>query len=534
MRTQESLFSAPPRLRVETISRSALRAVVALTCVIIGLACGSADQADRPNIILFLVDDMGWQDTSVPFHSSRTPFNDRYRTPNMERLAARGMLFTNAYASSPVCTPTRTSIMTGRAPARTHITFWTLHKDTDTTRGHPSLTPPAWNMNGLQESDITLPRLLQSAGYRTIHVGKAHFGAHGTGGSDPTNLGFSITIAGHGSGGPASYYGEHHFSVAGREGNDPDAPGAKKTVWDVPGLEAYHGRNVYLTEALALEASAAIDSAIEAGEPFFMNFAPYAVHAPIMANKRYLENYQGLHPREAAYATMIETMDAALGTLLDTLEAHNATDDTIIIFSSDNGGLSAHARGGLPHTHNAPLRSGKGSAREGGVRVPTIIAWPGVTDSPSRNDTPIISHDFFPTILACARVEIPDGYRDSADGVDLGTVLRGEREETLDSSRDLIWHMPHTWGARGPGIAPFSSIRSGDWKLIYYHATRSFELFNLKDDLRETTNLFEFRPEIARDLAQKLSDHLRARGAQMSIDKTTGEPVPLPIDAMGD
>jgi len=493
--------------------------------VLVAIMCAWDISAARPSIVLFLVDDMGWQDTSVPFHSDRTPFNDRYRTPNMERLASRGMVFTSAYASSPVCTPTRTSIMTGRSPARTHITYWTLHKDADTTAPHLLLEPPVWSMNGLQGGDVTLPRLLRDAGYRTIHIGKAHFGAHATSGSDPVNLGFDISIAGHGSGAPGSYYGIHHFTVAGREGNDPTS---RTTVWDVPGLSSYHGRNVFLTEALAQEAAKAIDEAVESDEPFFMNFAPYAVHTPIMANPNCLENYKDLHPVEAAYATMVESMDAALGTILDALESGGAIDRTIIIFSSDNGGLSAHARGGAANTHNAPLRSGKGSAYEGGVRVPTIIAWPGITDNPSRNDTPIIAHDFFPTILEFAGVEIPDEYQSSIDGVDLGPLLRRERP---GPPRDLFWHMPHTWGPRGPGISPFSSIRSGDWKLIYYHATQAFELFNLKNDLSETTNLVEFRPEIARDLAQRLSDQLRACGAQMSIRKATGESVPLPIDA---
>ncbi|MDF1838503.1 MAG: sulfatase-like hydrolase/transferase, partial [Planctomycetota bacterium] len=327
---------------------------------------------ESPNIVLFLVDDLGWQDLSVPLHSEATPFNRRYRTPNLERLAREGVRFTNAYASAPVCTPTRTAIMTGQDPARTHITYWTLRKDKDTSAAHPSLGPPAWRVNGMDADQITLPRQLAAVGYHTIHVGKAHFGAHGTGAEDPVALGFHENVAGHASGAPASFYGTHNFSRAGRQGK----PNAPASVWDVPGLGQYHGQEIYLTEALAAEAVSAVRAAHATGKPFFLNFCPYAVHTPIMANKRLLEPYANLNPREAAYATMVETYDNALGSLLDELDHLGITDETLIVFASDNGGLSAHGRGGEPHVHNAPLRSGKGSGYEGGVRVPTLIRWP--------------------------------------------------------------------------------------------------------------------------------------------------------------
>ncbi len=511
-------------------------------------ACAQAPgQAPRPNIILFLVDDLGWQDTSVPMHTERTPLNDRYRTPNLERLAARGMKFTNAYASAPVCTPTRTAIMTGKAPARTHITYWTLHKDTDTSAPRDDIAAPAWALNGLQPGDHeTLPQILRSAGYRTIHVGKAHFGTHNTPGADPTELGFTINVAGHASGGPASYYGLDHFTVAGREGKDPhSAP----SVWDIPGLEKYHGHDIYLTEALAIEACQAIRDSVAAGEPFYMNFAPYAVHAPIMGNKKYEPNYPDLDDRERAYASMIETYDAALGALVTTLEETGQLQHTIIIFSGDNGGLSAHARGAAPdgqnqHTHNAPLKSGKGSAYEGGTRVPTIIAWPGVTDAPAStspastsperklgttSDTPIISHDFFPTIISLAGLQADDGSPDNPtiDGRDL-TPLLTNRPHLFDSSRILGWNQPHQWGATGPGIWPFTSIRQGDWKLIYFHAGRRFELYNLADDLGETNDLAGAMRGKVVELAGVMDAWIDQTGAQLSIDKHTGLEVERP------
>ena len=499
-----------------------------LLCLCVLLASSVARAQDRSNIILFLVDDLGWQDTSVPFWTQATPLNERYRTPNLEKLAARGMKFTNSYASAPVCTPTRTSIMTGMCPARTHITYWTLNKDTDTSAKRDDIAPPAWAVNGLQPADHeTLPDILGAVGYRTIHVGKAHFGTHNTPGADPLNLGFTVNIAGHASGGPASYYGLDHFTVAGRQGKPPHS---EPSVWDVPGLDKYHGHDIYLTEALAIEACQAIRDSVAAGEPFYMNFAPYAVHAPIMGNRKYQPHYPDLDDKERAYASMIETYDAALGAIVTTLEETGQLDNTVIIFSGDNGGLSAHARGAAPdgqtaHTHNAPLKSGKGSAYEGGTRVPTIIAWPGNTDSPSTNDTPIISHDFFPTIISLAGLQADHGP--DIDGRDL-TPLLTNRPHLFESTRVLGWNQPHQWGASGPGIWPFTSIRQGDWKLIYFHAGRRFELYDLASDIGETNDLADAMPDKVAQLASVMDKWIDDTGAQLSIDKKTGREVERP------
>ncbi len=487
---------------------------------------------ERPNILLVLIDDLGWQDLSVPLHDEPTPFNERYRTPNVERLAREGMRFTNAYSSSPVCTPTRTSIMTGMSPARSQITYWTLQKDRDTSGNHPILKAPSWRLNGLQPGDVTLPALLSASGYRTIHVGKAHFGTHDTPGGDPTNLGFEVNIAGHASGGPASYYGTQNFSLVGRQGKEL---GSAQSVWDIPGLEKYHGQDIYLTEALAIESVAEIERASADDVPFYMNFAPYAVHAPIMANKRLLEHYPGIDPREAAYATMIESYDIALGELLDALERTGELDNTVIIFHSDNGGLSAHARGPAPdgssaHTHNAPLRSGKGSAYDGGTRVPMIVRWPGVVESDAISHLPTISHDLFPTILQIASVQIPPEHRPQVDGRDLTPLLRGEPTDLVD--RSLIWHMPHEWGPNGPGIDPFSSVRVGPWKLLYFHADQRLELYNLDEDLGETEDLADSQVLVVRRLAGILERRLREVQAGLSIIKDSGQPVPLPLEAM--
>ena len=482
-----------------------------------------APTVKRPHIVVAMIDDLGWQDVSVPFGPEATPFNQRYRTPNLARLAERGTLFTDGYAASPVCTPTRTAFMTGLHPGRTGITYWTLHADRDNSTGHPRLTAPEWRLTGLDDTDITLAGLLDDAGYHTIHAGKAHFGAIGTPGADPTNLGFDVNIAGHAAGGPGSFHGIHDFGARKRQG------GTGPSVWDVPGLEEYHGRDTHLTEAVTEKAVAALRAGVATGAPVFLHFAPYAVHAPIMPNHRYLHRYEGLHPTEAAYATMIESMDAGLGRILDTLDELGIADETIIVFLGDNGGLSAHARGGPPHVHNAPLRSGKGSAYEGGVRVPFAIALPGSADDGRRVATPVTAIDLLPTLAELAGVEVPAALADRLDGESLVPLLDADAPGTGPAAdRPLVWTMPHQWGARGPGIEPFTAIRRGDWKLLWFHDGPRVELYDLAADLGETTDVSASHPEIVRELLADLDAWYADTGAARSIVTETGRPVPLP------
>ncbi|MCH2136164.1 MAG: sulfatase [Phycisphaerales bacterium] len=476
----------------------------------------------QPNIVIVMVDDLGWQDVSVPMHESRTPLNDQWHTPALEGLASQGTVLTNGYAAAPVCTPTRVSLMTGQMPCRHNITYWTLHHDRDTSRNHPRIKAPDWAKEGLQPDTPTLAALLKDAGYRTIHCGKAHFGAHGTPGSDPMTLGFDVNIAGHGSGGPASFYGTHNFSAAGRKrANNPNADPGGKSVWDIPGLEKYHGQDIYLTEALCNEAIEALDQAVAEDKPVFLHFAPYAVHVPIMANRPLLGRYDGLQPKEAAYATMIESVDQALGRILERLDHHGLADNTIVVFTSDNGGLSAHARGGEPHTHNAPLKSGKGSSYEGGTRVPWVIRWPGVTEAGARIDTPVITQDLAPTLARAAGTAFPPTH--PIDGVDLRSVLESE----ANPDRPLVWHQPHQWGASGPGIEPFTAIRVGRWKLLLYHDGPSVELYDLSEDISEAHNVAQDHPEQVELLLEHLRRVAAGTGLQMSIDKATGAPVAI-------
>lgn len=493
----------------------------------------SLNATKKPNIIMFLVDDMGWQDTSVPFWKEKTPFNKTYRTPNMETLASQGMKFTSAYACN-VCSPTRISLMTGLNAARHRVTDWTLNKvkaGKVGRKGRGPMTPPMWNANGLcPEAGLplsvhakSLPKYLQEAGYRTIHAGKAHFAAVGTPAADPKKMGFDINIAGHAAGAPANYLGMKNFA------RNPAKPGS--SIWDVPGLDEYHGKDIFLTEALTLEANKAMDQAVKDNKPFFLYMAHYAIHTPLIADKRFIERYQkmGLHPKEAMYAALIEGMDESLGDLMANVEKLGLTKNTVILFMSDNGGLSAIARGGKKHMHNLPLKSGKGSVNEGGIRVPMIAKWPGVTKKASVCDEPLIIEDFFSTILELAGVKNPQQIGGVIDGISFVPLLKGKPAEF--KKRPLVFHYPNNWGPTGPGINFISAMRNGKWKLIAYHDKKRnknrFELYDLEADIQENNDLFDKYPEVLSEMKKELKKQLSEMGAQMPL--LNGKPVQLPI-----
>jgi len=496
--------------------------------LLVFLSCESEELQDSPpNIVLFLVDDMGWQDTSVPFFTERTPFNDRYHTPNMERLASEGMKFTQAYAT-PVCSPTRISLMTGMNAARHRVTNWTLQKDSikRMEKNHDSLEFPMWNVNGLSPiagdtlavHAMPLPQALNDIGYYTVHAGKAHLGAIGTPGENPLNLGFEVNIAGHAAGAPESYLGTENFGN-GKEG---------KEVWAVPGLEKYHGKDVFLTEAITQEALKALDTAVNVQRPFFLYMAHYAVHTPIMEDQRFVEKYleKGLDSIEARYASMVEGMDKSLGDIMNYLDEKNIAENTVVLFMSDNGGLSAHARGGEPHTHNLPLSSGKGSMHEGGIREPMLAKWQGKIEPESTSRYQLIIEDFYPTILEIAGIDSLNTVQ-KVDGQSFLPALTGEKEYA--GVRPLFWHYPNEWGPSGPGIGAASTVRKGNWKMIYYHVDSRMELFNLKEDIGETENLWEQNQEKAKELAEILTNYLKDVDAQIPVSKSTGEKVPYPI-----
>jgi arylsulfatase A-like enzyme len=488
--------------------------IVLSTFLISFLSIQSCQTKQKPNIILFYVDDMGWQDCSVPFHSEETRLNRIYNTPNMELLAGEGMKFTQAYACA-VCSPSRISLMTGMNSARHQVTNWTLRMNISPDPKHIKIRPPRWNMNGMTQGEkipltiqaITLPQLLKESGYRTIHAGKAHFGAVGTPGEDPINLGFDVNIAGHAAGGPGSYLGKYNFSADWRDGD---------RIWDVPGLEKYHGQDVFLTEALTLEASAQIERALKDHKPFYLYLSHYAIHAPWEKDERFFEKYalEGITDFEAVYASMIEGMDKSLGDIMNLLKEKGEWENTILVFMSDNGQPSQA-------TLNKPLRGHKLLPYEGGIRVPLIVYWPDHARAGSVNSQYVIVEDLFPTILEMAGVTYIDRVSQIVDGKSFVPLL--ENVELRNEERPLFWHFPHTYDQ-----FPYSAVRKGDWKLIYRHLDQSLELYNLRIDLSEARNLADEEIDIRRELAILLSEHLRETGAGMPVLVKNNKPVRYP------
>ena len=476
----------------------------------------------RPNVVVFLVDDMGVMDTSVPFltdkagHPKCYPLNDFYRTPNMDRLAARGIRFNNFCAMS-VCSPTRISILAGQNAARHRTTNW-INPDKD-NRG-PS-GPPQWNWRGLKKGDVTLPRLLQQAGYRTIHVGKGHFGSRASEGAEPKNLGFEINIAGCSIGAPASYYGMQNY------GNGP-----KRASSAVPNLEKYHGTETFLTEALTIEAKSHVTDAVKANRPFFLYLAHYAVHAPFNPDPRFAANYKdsGKPAPAQAFATLIEGMDKSLGDILDHLDALGVAENTLVFFLGDNG---TDAPLGGPHevACAAPLRGKKGSHYEGGMRVPFIAAWARASAaSPLQKRLPIPAgaiqrqqaavYDLFPTILALTGTPSPE--RHIVDGSRLDTLLAGKPDRTREEV--FLMHYPHS-----PHRSDyFTCYRHGDWKVIYHYFPSKasegshYQLYNLAEDPFESRNVAASRPDQLRLMMQELIASLEKHNALYPVDQEDG------------
>ncbi|MFK7852256.1 MAG: sulfatase [Akkermansiaceae bacterium] len=484
----------------------------------IGILIGatlSLGAADKPNIMVFLVDDMGVMDTSLPFLTDssgkpkRYPLNDFYRTPSMERLAKQGIRFNQFYAMS-VCSPTRISIMTGQNAARHGTTNW-INPKTDNRGTHG---PEEWNWKGLSKGDITLPGLLKGQGYRTIHVGKGHFGPKDSEGANPANLGFDVNIAGAEFGAPGSYFSEKHYGAVG-----------KRKSHAVPHLDAYHGSGTFLSEALTLEAKKAVAESVKTDQPFYLYFSHYGVHSPFESDPRFAENYKdsGKPVRAQAYATLIEGIDHSLGSMLDLFSEMDVDSNTLVVFLGDNGG---DAPLGDQHVVAcaAPLRGKKGAHYEGGMRVPFIAAWAKQDPENSwQKQLPIPSGaiqgqianvtDLFPTILNLAGVEVPEDHK--VDGEPLATLLSGKK----DASRpeQFLMHYPH--GKHRSNY--FTVWRDGDWKLIFHalpdipahggykQADSHYQLFNLAEDPFEQKDLSKEKPEILTEMIEGLKKALK-------------------------
>ncbi len=467
----------------------------AAMCAVL-VAAGAVRGADRPlNIVMLLVDDMGWT-------GARCYGSDLHETPNIDRLAAEGMRFTDAYAAAPVCTPTRASIMTGKSPARLHMTIW-RESATNRVKGRRLLPPDT--VGNLPLSEVMIAEVLKSAGYVTAHVGKWHLGdaAH-----YPQNHGFDLNIGGTLWGCPATFF--HPF--AGPFGHAKEMRYVPDLPWAKPGD--------YLTDRLTDEALRVIDKAGD--RPFFLNMCYYTVHTPIEGKPKLVAHYkkklrEGLDHHNAHYAAMHHSLDESVGRILARLEQRSLADRTLVIFSSDNGGFVNKYRG-VRVTGNKPLRSGKGSLYEGGIRVPLIVRWPGVTRPQSVCAAPVVSTDFYPTLLEATGLAGHATHNAGLEGVSLVPLLKDPRAKLKREA--LCFHYPHYY----PTTTPVSAIRVGDWKLLEFHEDGHVELYNLKSDLGETKDLASSMPDKTSDLRRRLRTWREGVNAQMPRRNPTYEP----------
>jgi arylsulfatase A len=458
-----------------------------LFCLLLipAVPASAVSPASRPNIVFILIDDLGWANGEC--------FGSRfYRTPNLDALAASGMRFTQAYASCAVCSPTRAAIMTGKAPARLHITDWIPGEGTPK---NSRFQVPQWRQH-LPLEEATLAEALKNLGYTTVHLGKWHL----VGPSFyPQFQGFDTNIAGGDIGHPASYFWPY---------------GPLGASHRVPGLAERGGKEgTYLTDQLTDEAVQWLAQNRE--RPFYLQLWHYAVHAPLMGKKEDLDAFAdrpGANGQSnTVYAAMLRSVDESVGRILRKLDELNLTGKTIVVFTSDNGG-AVHF-GNPPATSNAPLRSGKGNPYEGGLRVPLLIRAPGVTRPGATCEVPVISHDFFPTLLELAGAAAPAAPT-ATDGASFVPLLRGGRKAPHDA---FFWHYPHYWN--GGRVSPYSVARVGDWKLIRFYESDREELYHLRQDPSEERDLTPSQPARRKELSGRLDTWLKDVGAQMPVPR---------------
>ncbi len=448
-------------------------------------ASAPAAAARRPNFVFILADDLGWADLGC--YGSTF-----YETPNLDQLAVEGMRFTDAYAACPVCSPTRASIMTGKYPARLHLTNWLYGRIRKKLIGAPYVRQ-------MPLEEVTLAEALKAGGYATGFVGKWHLGGKGYW---PEEQGFDVNVAGCTAGSPMGGY----FS-----------PWGNPRMTDGP-------KGQYLTDRLTDEGIKFIEA--HKGRPFLLYQSYHTVHTPIQGKRELIAKYRAKaakapfnktapaqneaerkvrqtqnHP---VYAAMVESMDSNIGRLLAALKANGVADNTVVFFMSDNGGLSTSERS---PTSNAPLRAGKGWVYEGGIREPLIIKWPGVTAPGSTCNEPAISTDFYPTMLEMAG--LPARPAQHADGVSLAPLLKGGKSL---GRKAIYWHYPHY---SPQGGRPACAVRAGEYKLLEFFEDGHVELYNLADDIGETADLAGKMPEKAAELRKMLHDWLKAVDAKM-------------------
>ena len=429
----------------------------------------------KPNVVLIVVDDMGWADLGCygsTFHE----------TPNLDRLARRSMRFTSAYSACPVCSPSRAAIMTGKYPARLHLTDWLPGRTDD---------PSQKLLRPLIRQELPLEEItLANRGSQAIGLRHGRASASGTLAariSWPEHQGFDLNVGGTATGSPpGGYFGFKTPTMASRNVDE------------------------YLTDRLADEAVAFIER--NRDRPFFLYLPYYAVHVPLQAKPAALAKFRVKNVRDSSqnnpiYAAMIESLDEGIGRIITTLDRLEITDRTVLIFTSDNGGLSVKEGPNTPATSNAPLRAGKGYLYEGGIRVPLIVSWPGVTRPGSICDVPVSGQDLYPTVLDMAGVKPAPGQ--VIDGESLAPLLNGDGRLKRDA---LFWHYPHYINQGGK---PGGAVRRADLKLIESYEDGRLELYDLKRDIGERNNLAADRPEEAAGLAKLLPEWRRSVGAQM-------------------
>jgi len=452
------------------------RIAALLTLSLFGSVLSQA--ADKPNIVFFLVDDLGWADVGC-FGSTL------HETPHIDALAASGMRFTHAYAAASICSPTRASIVTGRHPVRVNITDWI--PGMKTPKGRKFLHVNDHDQLPLEE--VTIAEVLKENGYATFFAGKWHLGGEGFW---PDDQGFDINIGGHDRGSP---------------------PGGYYAPWKNPALEAKRDGE-YLTERLTEESIAFMKSQQDA--PFLLYLSYYNVHTPIQPYEKRIEHYREkaakaftdptpvIEEHDAVsrgrqdnpeFASMVAAVDDSVGAILKSLEDLGLAEDTLVFFFSDNGGLCTKKKVGP--TCNLPLRSGKGWLYEGGIREPAIVRAPGLTKPGSVSASPVVSMDFFPTILELAGIGLRPNLH--ADGRSLVPLLEGGKWE---EPRQLTWHYPHYHGSTW---TPGAAIRIGDWKLIDFWEDDTVELYHLAEDAGETNDLSATKPEKLAELRKKLA-----------------------------
>lgn len=421
--------------------------------------------AKQMNILFILMDDLGWHDTQ--------PYGNTFiDTPNLTKFAAESSRFTNAYAACPVCSPTRASIMTGKYPAKLHLTDWIPGRK---QWPYAKLLVPAFEQQ-LPLSETTIPEVLGKT-YRSAAIGKWHLGGQGF---SPTDQGFGTNIGGTQAGSPAKYFGPY----------------------SLPNLTLEPGE--FLTRRLSQEGDKFIRA--EPKQPFFLYQAHFTVHLPLAAPPELIEKYKkrDIGDCDPTYCAMVETADESVGSLLRAVEESGQADRTIVVFFSDNGGVRFQAKRPTPITNNTPLRAGKGHLFEGGIREPLIIRWPGVTRPGSVIDTPVSSIDFLPTFCDAVGATLPPG----TDGVSLRPLLEGKSV----AERPLFWHYPHY---SDQGGRPSGAVRLGEWKLIEFYEDNRTELYNLKDSPGERSNLVVKEAKKAEQLRKLLVEWRKSVSASM-------------------